>query len=466
MSIKKIGLVALVVVITNALTFFVATNIIETEETYPANEINEDLRVFQEIISILEAEHLEEVDRQELLEGGYQGILDNLDDPQASYLTPEEYENLMVETEGTYGGVGIEVTMEDDYVTIISPISGGPAKEVGLSANDRILSVDGENLVGESLNKAVELMRGKPGTELELEVERPGVEDTLEFEVTREQIELDTVEFEMLEAGIGYIELSNFADTSAEEFEEALSKLEEDGMEALLIDLRNNPGGILNAAVEIAEMLMPEGPVTHVISQDQKIKTYESGTEGLDIPMAVLVNETSSSASEVLAGALQDTDTATIIGTSTYGKASVQNVRALSNEGALRYTVAQYETPDGRVIHEEGLDPDLEVDPPEAAELAMMPISTEMAEGDEGEEVETLQKILKEFGYYEAAVTGNFDSATASALEEFQEALEIPATGEMSDMTVRRMHEEIEKLIEENDRQLERALELLENELE
>lgn len=477
MSIKKIGIIALIVLATNVLTFFVATNLTNLDEIQPAQqdsqeeidaqemEVGEDFQLFQEIIGILEAEHLEEVDRQELLEGGFEGILDSLEDPEANYLTPQDYQNLRVETEGTYGGVGIEVSMEDDYVTIISPISGGPAEDAGLSSNDRVLSVDGENLVGEDLNKAVELMRGEPGTDLTLEIERPGVDEVLEFEVTREEIELDTVEAEILEHNIGYIVLSNFADTSAEEFEDALTELEQEGMEALLVDLRNNPGGILNAAVDIADLLMPEGPVTHVISRDEKIETYESRTGGLDIPMAVLVNEASSSASEVLAGALQDTDTATIVGTSTFGKASVQNVRGLSNGGALQYTVAQYQTPDGRVIHEEGLTPDIEKDPPEVGELAMKPISTDLAEGDEGKEVETLQEVLKEFGYYDHEVTGNFDGTTASALEGFQADHEISATGEMSDLTVRRMHEEIESLIEKDDRKLERALELLRDEL-
>jgi len=474
---KKIILIALLVLATNVLTYFTAVTITGMEEAEPSREqeaeiiapeidINEEIQVFQEIIGILEAEHMEEVNREKLLEGGFQGILDSLDDKQANYLSPEDYQNLRVETEGTYGGVGIEVSMEDDYVTVISPISGTPAEEAGLSSNDRIISVDGENLVGEDLNKAVSLMRGTPGEEVVVEVERPGVEEPLEFEITREQIELETVKYEMLDQNLGYIELSNFADTSAEEFEEAITELEQEGMEGLVIDLRNNPGGILNAAVDIADLLMPEGPITHVIGQDEKIETYESQPGGLDIPMGVLVNEASSSASEVLAGALQDSNTATIIGTNTFGKASVQNVRNLSNGGALQYTVAHYQTPDERTIHEEGLTPDIEVDPPEAAELAMMPISTDLSEGDEGEEVETLQKVLGEFGYYREEITGNFDSATLNALEEFQENLGITVTGEMSDMTVRRMHEEIEELIAEDDRKLEQAIEILKEELE
>ncbi len=469
MNKNKILLIVMVVLATNIITFFGA-RIIGTETAEPVEEaaspeLTEDFQLFQEIVGILETEYLEEIDREELLHEAFKGMLKTLDDPQTSYLDREEFENLIIQTEGVYGGVGIEVFMDDDYVTIVSPISGTPGEEAGLSSGDRIISVDGINLVGEDLNKAVSLMRGEPGTDLVMEVERLGVDEMLEFEVTREEIELETVEYEMLDDRLGYIKLSNFSDTTGQEFEEAVNELKQKNMEALIIDLRNNPGGVLEAAIQVADLLIPEGPITHLEGREGRLETHTSGREGLGIPIAALVNEASSSASEVLAGALQDTDTATIIGNQTFGKASVQNIRQLSDGGALRYTVAKYQTPDGRTIHEEGLEPDLKIDPPSIVDLARQPISTGLVEGDEGEEVETLQKLLTEFGHFDQEVSGYFDQATRDALEQFQEDQGLYITGEMSEMVVRKFHEEIEALRKEDDRKLDKALEVLEEEL-
>ncbi len=462
MKLRNIILIVLIVVATNLLTFFGVSSM-QQEVSKPEQDqvVTGDLNIIQEIVNILEVSHMEEVDREELLEGAYRGMLEKLNDPEAGYLNPDHYENLRIQTEATYGGIGIEIFMEDDYVTIISPISGTPGEKAGLSAGDRIVSVDGINVVGEDLNFAVSLMRGEPETEVILEIERPGVDEVLEFEITREQIELESVEFEMLENNTGYIKLSSFSDSSGREFQEALDELTQDGMEGLIIDLRNNPGGLLDAAIEIADKLVPEGPITHVSDGSGTIKTYESKTEGLDIPMVALVNGTSVSASEVLAGALQDTDTAILVGKQTFGKASVQNIRELSDGGALRHTVAHYQTPSGKTIHEEGLTPDIEIDPPYVVELARKPISTSLALGDEGEEVETLQMILEAFGYYEQAISGYFDQATEEALEKFQEDRNIEVSGEMNEMVVRLFHREIEELKKEQDHKLEKALDIL-----
>ncbi len=462
---RNILLVVLVVLITNVLTFFGARTIGsgpgEAGIDNASDGLNDDLLIMEEVINLLEAEHLEEIDRNKLLHGAFEGIIKTLDDPEANYLASEEYENLMVQTRGTYGGVGIEVFIDGDYVTIISPISGTPGEAVGLVSGDRIISVDGINLVGEDLSKAVELMRGEPGTDLELEIERLGVDKTLMFEITREKIELDTVEYEMLSDRLGYIKISNFAETTAQEFETALDLLKQENMEALIIDLRNNPGGLLKAAVKIADLLIPEGPITHIEDRERIVETHYSNQEGLDIAMAALVNGASSSASEILAGALQDTGSATIIGTQTFGKASVQTIQPLSDGGALRFTVAHYQTPDGRVIHEEGLEPDFKVEPPEIVKLASEPISIDLRRGDEKEEVETLQKLLIEFGYFEEEVNGTFDQATEEALEQFQADHDLYVTGEMSEMVVRKFHEKIEALRKEDDRKMEKAIELL-----
>jgi len=472
MKTKHIIIIAVIILVTNLATYIGVTSLEDhrvirygqnQEEAEPAQEpvAVEELTLIREIITILEMTHLEEVDRQELMEGAYRGILEKLGDPQAGYLDPEEYENLLVQTEGTYGGIGIEVFYDDGYVTVVAPIAGTPGEKAGLSSGDRILSVDGIDLVDEGLNKAVSLMRGEPGTDLVLEVERPSVDEVLQFEITRAEVELDSVESEMLDEKTGYIKLTSFTETSAREFSEALEQLEQAGMEQLVLDLRNNPGGLLTAAIEIADLLMPEGPITHVTDGKEKVETYSSETEGLGIPMVTIVNEASVSAAEVLAGALQDSGTATLIGKQTFGKASVQNISELSDGSALRHTVATYETPDGRTIHEEGLTPDLEIDPPQLVKLAAEPISINLAEGDEGEEVETLQGLLKELGFYDHEITGYFDDHTTRALEDFQDEREIEITGEMSEIVLRQFHDAIQESREEIDPKLDAALEML-----
>ena len=473
MKTKHIIIIAAIILVTNLVTYIGVSSLEDNnvihyeqnqEEAEPAQEpvAVDELALIREIITILEMTHLEEVDHQELMEGAYRGILEELGDPQAGYLDSEEYENLLVQTEGTYGGIGIEVFYDDGYVTVVAPIAGTPGEEAGLSSGDRILAVDGTNLVDEGLNKAVSLMRGEPGTDLVLEVERPSVDEILEFEITRAQVELESVEFEMLDNHTGYIKLTSFTETSSREFSEALEQLEEEGLEKLVLDLRDNPGGLLTAAIEIADLLMPEGPITHVTDGKETVETYRSETEGLNIPMVAIVNQSSVSASEVLAGALQDSGTATLIGKQTFGKASVQNISELSDGSALRHTVATYETPDRRKIHEEGLTPDFEVDPPELVRLATEPISIKLAEDDEGDEVETLQGLLSELGFYGHEITGYFDNNTTRALEDFQAERDIETTGEMSEVVLRQFHDAIGEYREEIDPKLDAALEVLE----
>ncbi len=424
-----------------------------------------DFGVLDEVSNIIESQYIEEVDQEEMIEGALDGMLETLDDPQTGYMSPQEYQDLLVQTEGSYGGIGIEVFQDEDYVTIVAPISGTPGEEKGLRSGDRIVTVEGDDVVGKDIDEVVEVMRGEPGTSVEIEIERPGLDEKLDFEITRENIELDSVEYEMLDNNISHVELTNFDQTTGEEFRDALSDLKDEDMEGMILDLRDNPGGLLDAAIEVAEEIVPAGPIVHVEGRDGTLDTYESEGDGADYPMVVLVNENSASASEILAGALQDTDTAIVAGSETFGKASVQNVEPLNAGGGLRYTMAKYQTPEGRDIHEVGLTPDVELDAPAVLQLAREPISADLGPGDDGEEVETLQQILQEFGFYEQDITGDFDDNTGDALEEFQEEREISVTGEMDDMVIREFHEMIEEYQEEDDEELDRALELIMDEM-
>ncbi|ACB85759.1 S41 family peptidase [Natranaerobius thermophilus] len=470
MRIRTILLIVFLLIFTNLVTFMGASafmedntqsQVKENADIFEEFDSEGDLELLEDVLGILENKYLEEVDRGELMEGALEGMLETLDDPQTNYLTPRDYQDLMVRTEGSYGGIGIEVFMDEDYVTIVAPISGTPGEEKGLRSGDRIISIDGDDIVGIDLQDAVDKMRGEPGSTVEIEIERPGLDENMEFEITRQDIEIETVNHEMKENDLGYIEITNFSQTTGEEFSEAITELEQGDMEGLVLDLRDNPGGLLNAAIEVGQEIVPAGPIVHVVGRQDTLETHESFGDGVDYPMVVLVNQNSASASEILAGALQDTETATIAGSTTFGKASVQNVEPLAHGGALQYTMAKYQTPDGRDIHEEGLNPDVEIDPPKILELTRQPISTDLSMGDEGEEVETLQSILKELDYFTEEVTGEFDEHTRDALEKFQQARGISATGEMEDMVIREFHDMIEEYLEEDDEKLERGLEIL-----
>lgn len=473
MRLKTVILVVLILVITNIVTFMGARALTpagmhQLGGQAPVEDIEnaDQFELLQEILEVLDQNYLEEFDRQELKEGAIEGMLDVLDDPQTTYMTPEDYENLMIQTEGAYGGIGIEVFKEDDYVTIVAPIAGTPGEEKGLRSGDKILAVDGKDIVGVDLNEAVEMMRGEPGTAVILEIERPGVEEVLKFEIEREEIELDSVEYALLENGFAHLKVTTFQRTTGEEFREALNKAEADQARGIILDLRDNPGGLLDAAIDVAEQIVPEGPIVHVVGREEKLDTYYSEGEGVDTPMVVLVNQVSASASEILAGALQDTGAAQVVGTETFGKASVQNIQTLTTGGALRYTMAKYQTPEGRDIHETGLTPDVQVEPAPIAELAAEPVGAELALGDEGKEVENLQKVLDELGYYEGEITGHFNDATQTALEDFQQDRQLEVTGEMSHMVLNEFQEAIDELLEEEDKMLEKAIEILESEVD
>ncbi|OWZ83716.1 S41 family peptidase [Natranaerobius trueperi] len=473
MRIKKILIVFLVLIVTNVLTFMGAHALGENDTYYPSspdfeigNEASADFKLLEEVLQTIENNYLEEVDREELLDGALEGMLEVLDDPQTGYLTQDEFQNLMIQTEGSYGGIGIEVFKEDDYVTVVAPIAGTPGAKEGLRSGDRIISVDGEEIVGKDLDEAVDRMRGPIGSNVKIEIDRPGMEETLEFEIERKEIEIDSVEYEMVDDSVGYLKITNFSQTTGDEFEKALTDLQKSGMEGLVLDLRDNPGGVLTAAIEVSEQIVPEGPIVHQVGRDGKMETDYSQGEDPDFPIVVLVNEVSASASEILAGALQDTETATLVGSTTFGKASVQNVEPLAHGGALRYTMAKYQTPDGREIDEKGLTPDVKVDPPAIIELTRKPISTDLGIGDEGEKVKTLQEILTELGYFDDEISGYFGENTKVALEAFQQSRNIEVTGEMNEMVIREFYEEIEDLLEKQDDKLEKGIEILEKEVD
>jgi len=331
-----------------------------------AKEVYEQLRVFSEALDLVKENYVRDVEDQKLIEGAISGMLKTLD-PHSSYLDPEGYKELQVETKGSFGGIGVEITVRDGYLTVVSPLEGTPAYDLGIQAGDHILMVDGQPTKDMSLMEAVQKMRGPKGSKVILTIMREGFDKPKDFEITRAIIPIKSVRAKTLEPGYGYVRLSQFQSTTATDLADALAKLEKENqpMRGLILDLRNNPGGLLDQAVKVSDEFLDEGLIVYtggrVKSQDMRFMAHKK-SQPHPYLIVVLVNEGTASAAEIVAGALQDHKRAVILGVKTFGKGSVQTVMPLRNGAALRLTTALYYTPNGRSIQAKGIEPDIVVE--------------------------------------------------------------------------------------------------------
>ncbi|MHB8453783.1 MAG: S41 family peptidase [Acidiferrobacterales bacterium] len=327
----------------------------------------EELRAFTEVFSRIKSDYVEPVSDKKLIDDAIQGMLAGLD-PHSAYLDPEAFKELRVGTEGQFGGLGIEVTMEDGFVKVVSPIDDSPAAHAGIKPGDMIIMLDEKAVKGMTLNDAVKYMRGKPGSPITLTVVREGSNKPLKFTLIRAVIKIQSVKERLLEPGYGYVRITQFQANTGDSLNSALKKLKQENkgnLKGLVLDLRNNPGGVLNAAVSVSDTFLNKGLIVYTEGRvpDSRLKFSATPGDALHgAPMVVLVNGGSASASEIVAGALQDNKRAIIMGTKTFGKASVQTIIPMSNGAALRLTTARYYTPSGRSIQALGIVPDVIVD--------------------------------------------------------------------------------------------------------
>ena len=324
----------------------------------------DEIRAFAEVFAKIKKDYVEDVEDNVLLEHAIRGMLEGLD-PHSSYLDEEAYLDLQEGTTGEFGGLGIEVGMEDGFIKVISPIDDTPAQKAGLQSGDLIIRLDDTPVKGMSLNDAVGRMRGEPGTGITLTIIRDGAEKPLKVTITRDVIKVKSVRTQVLEPGFGYLRISHFQSRTAEDARAALQELKQDndgGLDGLILDLRNNPGGILSAAVGVSDLFLDQGLIVYTEGRidDSKLRFNAKPADLLDnAPVVVLVNAGSASASEIVAGALQDHKRAIIMGRKTFGKGSVQTVLPVSNAAALKLTTARYFTPSGRSIQVSGIEPDV-----------------------------------------------------------------------------------------------------------
>jgi len=333
--------------------------------------IYEQLKVFTEALSYVESNYVDEVEPEKAIHGAIRGMLRTLD-PHSSFMPPDVYREMQVETEGRFGGLGIEITMRDDVLTVVSPIEGTPAFRAGIEPGDQIIKVDGESTKEMSLVDAVKKLRGPEGSAVTIAIFRQGFTEPKDFTLSRAVIQIKSVRWTKLQDNIGYVKLRSFHKTTEEELEEALRDLGEQQIKALVLDLRNNPGGLLEQAIAVANVFLDGGQLsvyTKGSLPNQNMKGFAK-SEGFNVtyPVAVIINGGSASASEIVAGALQDLNRATVVGTQSFGKGSVQTIIPLSDGSGLRLTTAKYYTPKGGEIHGKGITPDMVVEKPQEAE--------------------------------------------------------------------------------------------------
>lgn len=326
----------------------------------------QQLDVFSESLAVVEHKYVEDKEFKDLIYGAMRGLLGSLDS-YSQFLTPDEYKDLLVETEGRFGGLGIEITIKDGLLTIVSPIEDTPAWNAGLKAGDIIVKIDGEVTKDITLHDAVKKMRGTPGTKITITVLHEKDRKIEDVTITRGIIKIDDIKRPMiLEDGIGYVKIAEFRETTNKDLTRALNDLQKEGMRGLIIDVRNNPGGLLDSAVKVSSQFLQDGKV--VVStksrgeEEQFYKAIPLGSKILGIPLVVLINKGSASGSEILASALRDNNRAVLLGETTFGKGSVQTVIPLSDGSAMRLTTSKYYTPNGTSIHETGVDPDIVVE--------------------------------------------------------------------------------------------------------
>lgn len=319
-----------------------------------------DLGRFFVAMRFIEGNYVEQVERGKLIDGAISGMVNSLGDPHSIYLAPQLYSQLRAETSGAFGGIGVYMSFKNGGVQVMNVIPDGPGWRAGLQAGDEILAVDGQPVEEISPGEVALKIRGQIGTNVELLIHREGTED-ITYNLTRENIHVRTVAGTMLNDRLGYIKISNFSENTGKEFKSTLTELETAGMKGLVLDLRQNPGGVITSCVDVAREMVPAGPIVSVIKRDGSKEVYSSELEAVRFPTVVLLDRNSASAAELLSGALQDTKAALVVGETSYGKGSVQTLIPMAHNDGLKLTIAKYYTPNGRCIDGVGVEPDVEI---------------------------------------------------------------------------------------------------------
>lgn len=427
----------------------------------PSDEVDY-FRLFTEIKDLILQYSTENPSKKTLYQGAIDGLLQAINDPYSAYMTPEEFENLSSSLEGEYVGIGVTIEAIGGNITVVSTFNGSPAEKAGIKAGDIITSVDDEDLRGKSLQEVSLLLRGTEGTTVSVTVKRPSTGETYQFQVKRARIVLPTIELKDMGDQIYYIAITQFTDQTAREFPVVIDFLRLRGLKGLILDLRNNPGGLLDACVEVAKSLVPKGPIVELRTKNAR-EVIENDEDITPVPVAVLVNKGTASASEILAGAIKDRGVGILVGESTFGKACVQAVVPLGSEmGGIKLTIADYYTPNGTNISGEGLQPDVLVAPEKIVLPSEISYKRAMKKGLVGLDVLALQENLMFLGYDSGEPDGIFGPLTEKALETFCEDHNLSYNGQVDQTIVDAIQDAVsQKIANLPDKVLEAGLNAL-----
>lgn len=411
--------------------------------------------------------YFETIDTEKIIEGAIDGMLSSLNDPYSDYMNREEAKSFHENIESSFEGIGAEVQEQDGYIIIVSPIKGSPAEKAGLQPNDKVLAADGESLQGMSATEAVKHIRGEKGTKVTVTIEREGMDKPMDFEITRDTIPIETVYGEMLEDGIAKVQITSFSENTTRELVETLNDLQEQGMKGLVLDLRQNPGGLLPRAVEISSLFVPKGKVLFKVEdRNGNIEEYTSTNKSEPkIPLVVVINKGSASASEILAAAVKESAGVPLVGETSFGKGTVQNAKDFKDGSNMKLTTAKWLTPNGNWIHQKGIKPDYEVSLPDYAMLPFLNPHVEIKEGATSFEVSIAQQMLQALGYKTGREDGLFDEQMKQAVIAFQKDVGLEPTGIIKGQTAMNIMQKLQEKATNEDTQLEKAVEVLQKQL-
>lgn len=407
--------------------------------------------------------YYKDIDEEQLVNGAINGMFDALEDPYSDYLTKEESASFNESLSSSFEGIGAEIEARNDFIMVVSPIKNSPAEKAGLLPRDMILAVDGKSIKGMSASEAVTLIRGEKGTQVTLTIQRDGMADEMDVKITRDVIPVETVYGEMGDDKVAHIQITSFSEKTADELVQKLAEFEVQGMESIVLDVRQNPGGYLVAALDISNLFLDKGATILQIEPrlgEKEVYTAEGGKK-YDLPLTVLIDEGSASASEILAAALQEEAGAEVIGVKSFGKGTVQTVEDLKGGASIKYTNAKWLTPKGNWINEKGIQPTIEVPYPEYVYLTYVDPTLKLEDGTTHAAVKSVEGMLSALGYTIDTVDETYTAQTEEAVREFQAAQQLEVTGVVTGDTTYALMDALKAFIEENDPMLLKAKEIL-----
>ncbi|MFP3509316.1 S41 family peptidase [Peribacillus sp. SIMBA_075] len=415
----------------------------------------------------IKGNYYEKIDQDKLVDGAINGMIKSLDDPYSAYMDKKAASSFHESISSSFEGIGAEIQEQDGKIMVVSPIKGSPAEKAGVKPNDIILSVNGKSVEGLSSSEAVLKIRGKKGTKVDLSISRAGEPEPIELTIKRDTIPIETVYAEMLDDGVAKIQVTSFSEHTVQELKTSLEEMSNKDMKGLVLDLRGNPGGLLDQAIEMASLFIPNGKVVlQVEDRSGKKEVYKSKNDGeLKIPVVVLIDDGSASASEIVAAAVSESADIPLIGVKSFGKGTVQTAQDFDDGSNFKYTAAKWLTPEGNWIHKKGIKPDITVKLPDYASLPYISPDKELKASDSSSEVKAAEEMLKVAGHDPGKIDGFFDEATTNAVKAFQREQKIKETGTIKDDTTVKLMQVIREKILKNDTQVKKAVEVLKKEI-